>query len=189
MTMTRAFILSLVFIQTLFLTVNAQTNFELPQNIELKSKDDYSKYEATMTGAAKWLEETDLDKDADKRKQVNSFVLKWVSGSPTVNVDITEQLAKIYGKNIQLLGVYLASYASNFIQNKTSATKFTATKAGLISMMNVYKKGIDISRSKEMEKMIRLTSDNKLDDYIFDNFKLQMIAQITFALARKPLAK
>jgi hypothetical protein len=37
-------------------------------------------------------------------------------------------------------------------------------------MMNVYKKGIEISKSKEMDKLIKLTDDNKLDDYINDKF-------------------
>ena len=65
----------------------------------------------------------------------------------------------------------MAAYARNFLENKNSATKFTATKAGLISIMNVYKKGIEITRSKEMDKLIGLAGDNKLDDYIRDKFK------------------
>jgi hypothetical protein len=85
-------------------------------------------------------------------------------------VDISEQLGKIYGKNIQLLGLYLGSYTRKVLENKSTATKFSATKAGLISMMNVYKKGIEISKSKEMDKLIKLTDDNKLDDYINDKF-------------------
>ncbi|MES1222362.1 MAG: hypothetical protein ABUT20_43110 [Bacteroidota bacterium] len=149
----------------------AQSKFEVPQNAELKVKEDYVKYEPVMVDAAKWLEETDLDKEKDKRKQVNAFVLQWITGSPTVTVDLSERLAKLYGKNSELLAVYIASYAREFIENKTTATKFTAIRAGLVSMMNVYKKGIDISRSKELENLIRLTGENKLDDYINGNFK------------------
>ncbi|MBS1915998.1 MAG: hypothetical protein JST87_06945 [Bacteroidetes bacterium] len=154
-----------------FTNIDAQTKFEVPKNIELKAKEDYAKYEPAIVDAAKWLEETDLDKEKNKRKEVNAFVLEWISGSPTVTVDINENLAKIYGKNTQLLGVYLASYSRNFIENKNSANKFSAIRAGLISMMNVYKKGIDVSRSKELENLIKLDEENKLDDYINGNFK------------------
>ena len=171
MTKRKTFLMCLVFGLTSILTVQGQTKFEVPQNVELKTKDDYAKYETAIIDAAKWLEETDLNKEADKRQQVNAFVLQWISGSPTINVDINEQLGKIYGKNVQLLGLYLASYARNFLENKSTATKFSAIKAGLISMMNVYKKGIEISKSKEMDKVIKLTDDNKLDDYINDKFK------------------
>ena len=38
-------------------------------------------------------------------------------------------------------------------------------------MMNVYKKGIEISKSKEMEKLIKVTDENKIDDYINEKFK------------------
>lgn len=147
-----------------------QTQFDLPQNIELKTKQDYTKYETTFIDAAKWLEETDLDKEADKRQQINAFVLQWISGSPTINIEINEQLGKIYGKNAQLLGLFLASYAGNIIENKNSSNKFSATKAGLISIMKVYKKRIEITKSKEMDKIIMLT-DVELDSYIRDKFK------------------
>lgn len=151
---------------TSFIKINAQKDFEVPQSVELKTKEDYTKYENAIIEAAKWLEETDLNKEAEKRQQVNSFIIQWVSGSPTVSVDLTEQLAKVYGKNAQLLALYLGSYAKEYLENKSIATKFSATKAGLISMMNVYKKGIEISKSKEMDKLIKMASDNKLDEYI-----------------------
>ena len=171
MKITKPFFICLIFTLTSVLVVRAQTTFEVPQNVELKSKGDYTKYEPQVIDAAKWLEQTGLDKEIDKRKEVTSFVLQWISGSPTISIAITEKLAKIYGKNGQLLGIYLASYARNFLENKNTATKFSATKAGLTSMMNVYKKGIGITKSKEMDKLINLTDENKLDDYINKNFK------------------
>jgi len=149
----------------------AQTEFDLPQDIELKTKEDYTRFEGTLVEAAKWLEQTDLDKEIEKRKLVNAFVLQWVTGSSTVTVDIGTQLAKIYGKDFQLLGLYLASYAKDVIENKSLSNKFTATKAGLTSIMNVYKKGIQVSKNKELDKIIKLT-DGELDGYIISKFKL-----------------
>ncbi len=37
-------------------------------------------------------------------------------------------------------------------------------------MRNVYRKGINIGKSKEMDKLIRM-SDTELDEYIADKFK------------------
>lgn len=165
----KTFLLCLVVGLTGMATLQAQTTFEVTQKVELKTQEDYPKYEAAVIEAAKWLEETDLDKELTKRQQVNAFVLQWVSGSPTITVEINPQIAKIYGKNVQLLGIYLASYTKYYLENKGTADKFSAIKAGIISMMNVYKKGIDIKKSKEMEKLIKLTNNNKLDDYIKEN--------------------
>ena len=75
-------LLTSVFATINFATLNGQTKFEVPQNVELKSKEDYSKDETTIIDAAKWLEETDLNKETEKRQQVNSFVIQWISGSP-----------------------------------------------------------------------------------------------------------
>lgn len=167
----KVFILCLAFGLTSILTAKAQTKFEVPENVKLTEKDDYTKYESKVIEAAKWLEETDLNKETDKRQYVNAFVLQWVSGSPTVSIDINEKLGQIYGKNVELLGLYLASYTRHFLENKTTATKFSATKAALLSIMTVYKKGIKITKNKEMDKLIKSTDENKLDDYIKDNFK------------------
>lgn len=147
----------------------AQTDFELPDNIKLKSKEDYSKYESDFINAAKWLEETDLNKETEKRQKVNAFVIEYVSGSPTITIEISSQIGKLYEDNPQLLAIYLASYGRHSLENK-DATKFTSTKAAVVSMMNVYKKGIKISKNKEMDKIIKL-SDEKLDDYIKTKLK------------------
>jgi hypothetical protein len=167
----KSFLFCLLFALTNILSAQAQTTFEVPQNIELKSNEDYAKYGSAIIDAAKWLEETDLNKEANKRKEVNNFVWRWISGSLTINIDIKVDFAKIYGKNDQLGKIYLASYARHFLENKSTATEFSATKAGLTSMMNVYKKGIDISKNKEMDELIKLTNENKLDNYINENFK------------------
>ena len=68
--------------------------------------------------------------------------------------------------------IYIASFSSYYLIHKKDATEFEATKAGLMSIMYVYKKGIEIKKSKEMDKLIKLTNENKLDDYINEKFKL-----------------
>jgi len=163
----------LVIITALFLTATFSTHitfgqsyFELPQNIDLKTEEDYANSETTIINAARWLEETDLD----KRAKVNAFVVLWMIGTKAVSVEITEPLSKIYGKNAQLLPLYFASYARNILENKSTSNKFTATKSGLISIMNIYKKGIQITKNKDMEKTIKMT-DSELDSYINKNFK------------------
>ncbi|MFC4816650.1 hypothetical protein [Flavobacterium sp. GCM10023249] len=158
------FIASVTF---LFTTATfSQTKFDIPQNVKLEAPADFETYENDVVNAATWLEETDLDKDKVKRREVNTFVLQWLTGSPTVTVEVSEPLIKLYDKNEQLLGLYLASYAKYNILNKTNTSKFEATKAAIVSMIKVYKKGIDIVKNKEMEKAVKLFDQGKIDDYI-----------------------
>jgi hypothetical protein len=96
--------------------------------------------------------------------------MRWVEGSPTVNILITEKLIKICDKNTHLLGLYMASYSRYFLEHKGTATNLSAAKAGLLSIMIVYKKGINVTVNKEMDNLIELTNENELDEYIDDYF-------------------
>lgn len=169
MTKRKSFLFCCIFALASALKAQGQTKFEAPQNVTLNADADYAQYEKAIIEAAKWLEATDLNKEVEKRQQVNGFVLQWLSGSPNVTVDINEPLGALFENNAQILGIYLASYTRNFLEQKSAATKFSAIKAGLTSMMNVYKKGIDINKNKEMDQLIKL-SDKQLDDYINKHF-------------------
>ena len=162
---------SIAFFLVSITNVLAQSSFEVPANVELNVKEDYTAYEPAIIAATNWLESNPLDRDAAKRKEVSAFVMKWILGSPTVSVSLTEQLQKLYEKNLPLLMIYMGSYTRHFLENKNTATAFSGTKAGLIAMMTVYKKGIEIKKNKEMEKLIRIADENKLDEYINEKFK------------------
>ena len=166
----KTIVFSLIFGLTGVYTAQAQTEFEVPEDIQLEAKEDYTLYESDIIDAAKWLEETNLDKEINKRTNVNVFVLQWLTGSPTVDLEIGEELIKLVENNTPLLGIYLASYAREVLENKEASTKFSATKAGLMAVMNVYKKGIQINKNKNLDKLIALTNKNKLDDYIKSKF-------------------
>ena len=151
----------------------SQPSFELPRNIRLDDKEDYAKYEKTMIAAAKWLEETDFDKDEEKRKQVNAFVIQWIAGSPSVTINLDQALARLIDRNPELLALYLASYSRNMLENKKTYNSFDATKAALLSIVKVYKKGINVSRSKEIEKLSKTIDQGQLDDYLINTLKMR----------------
>jgi hypothetical protein len=63
-------------------------SFEPPVNYELKIAADYTKYEKDVIDGALWLKETAFDGQTEKRKEVTAFLVAWINGSPTVNVEI-----------------------------------------------------------------------------------------------------
>jgi len=146
----------------------AQKKFDVPEKYEMNSAADYAKYEEAIINAARWLENTDLDKELDKRQKVNAFVLKWIAGSPTVTIELSEGIGKLCSKNEELFGIYLSAYSRSVLENKKTTTKFLATKASLLAILKVYRKGIGINKNKEMDRLSRMEEDNKLDAYIRD---------------------
>ena len=153
-------------------SANAQTDFNLPDNIRLKNKEDYTKYEKLVIEASIWLEKTDMDKDVEKRKKIEAFVIKWVEGTPDFTLNLAYPISILSDKNPELLAIYVASYARHILENRKTPGSFNAIKAGLKSITYVYKKGIDVSRNREIEKMGRFTSDAQWDDYIINTFKI-----------------
>jgi len=163
-TVIKALLFSLFLVGTL--AAVGQKKFEVPENYELNTAADYAKYENAIVGAAKWLEDTDLDKELDKRQKVNAFVLKWIAGSPSVTIELSESIGKLCGKNEELFGVYLSAYSRSVLENKKTSTKFLATKASLQAIIRVYKKGIAITKNREMDKLVKMADDNKIDEFI-----------------------
>lgn len=146
--------------------LHAQSAWQVPVNAELNTKEDYARYEPDVVQAAAWLATTDLDKEETQRKVVSAFLVRWITGSPTVNVVMGDKLLDLYDKNAPLLPIYLGAYCKDYIENKSTATPKSAAKAGVVAMISVYKKGISIKKSKGMEKVIKLNDENKLDEYV-----------------------
>lgn len=161
-----------IFILSFFLNINliAQSNFEIPADNKLLTKQDSIKMGKDVIEAAKWIITTDLDKEEVKRKAVNGFVLKWYIDNIGLNMSLVEKLSEMNEGNSDLLLVYFAGASKYFIENKPSKNGFEATKAGLLSVIEVYKKGIGITKSKGLEDLTKLKEENKLDQYIKNNF-------------------
>src|SRR5687767_12459879 len=83
-------------------------NFEVPENYYFNSKEDYARYEKDIVAAAKWLHVTPFNEQKEKRKEVSAFVVKWINGSPTVNVEINPTIMDFEEKKPGMLDLYMA---------------------------------------------------------------------------------
>lgn len=145
-------------------TLSFAQSFEVPQNVQLETATDYAKYEQDVVRATDWLVGTNLDMERARRKEVGTFLVKWITGSPDITVELNNGIGDLYGQNTDLLLIYMAAYSKYCIQHKNAA-KFDAVKAAVLTMAEVYTKGIRIEKTAEMEKFIKL-NDAKRDKYI-----------------------
>jgi len=139
--------------------------------IELKTKEDYIKYEEKFIDDYKWLINTPLGKDQQKRKEKNAFILQWVSGCPYIHVDISEKIVT-YPKCGECLMIFLGGWADYAIKTKEYDNKYKGNLIGTESVINFYKKNKSIiGKNKGVEKLIKLQDQKKLNDYIKSNTK------------------
>ena len=151
--------------------LSAQT-FEVPRGYQLKVAADYQQYEKDIIAAAKWLKETAFDEQTEKRKEVSAFVITWVNGSPTVNVEINPTIMDFEKKNKGMLALYMASSAKYVLENNYSKDMRAKHKAAMLDMISVYQTGKGINKDKKMEKLIKSNEEGKLDEWLSENLKV-----------------
>jgi hypothetical protein len=163
----------LLFILLGFINLKAQT-FEVPKKYEFKSADDYSRYEKDIIEAAKWLKATPFDQEVDKRKEVSAFVVQWINGSPTVNVEITPSIIDFENRNTGMLLLYMASSAKYVLENNYSKNMRAKHKAALEDMIWAYKSGFGIKKDRNMERLISFYDENRLEEWIEKNMRVNI---------------
>jgi hypothetical protein len=146
-------------------------DFVVPANYRLEAKEDYSPYEKDVIAAAKWLETISFNTESEKVSEVTAFVIKWISGSPTVNVGIYPIVMDLESKNKGMLVLYMAACARYSLENNYSKNMQAQQKAAILSMINAYKTANGIKKDKKMDKLIKANDEGKLDDWLQQNFK------------------
>lgn len=92
---------------------------------------------------------TPLDKEKSKRQDANAFLVKWISGSPSVTIELREDLMVFMKKNPDLLSIYLGGYTKYALQNKDSEDKVAPNVAALRAVIEVYNKGIEVKKTRK----------------------------------------
>jgi len=163
----------LLLLIALFLSVCLCTyaqDFEVPQNYILKEKGDYAKYQADVLKAIDWLQKTSWAGQAEKRKQVNGFLIEWMTGSPTVSIEIGSGVTKLADKNNNLLIVYMAGYTKYVLENASDSDKNRPKIAGVKAVLEKYKSDSSLKKDKALDKLVQLEKDGKLEDWVLASF-------------------
>ena len=112
----KAIIITLVIVNISF-TVSSQ-DFEVPKNYKLEKVEDYAIYEQDIINSVNWLLTTPIDEQVSKRKEVNQFLLKWLTGSPNVSIEIQGEIVTFMGTSPELLMVFMGAWAKYSLETK-----------------------------------------------------------------------
>lgn len=146
--------------------------FEVPENYELNTKEDYAKYEKDVVDCVNWMENSPFDKDGEKWTNANTFLLKWLAGSSTVNIKVNSKLViKDFDKNPQFMILFLAGWTRYSLKNNYSNDPQRGYVEGFKTVIKVYKKGIGIVKTKDMDHLIKIFDKGKLENWIKKNVK------------------
>ncbi len=147
----------------------AQSSFPVPENYSLKDKADYAKYEADIIKTVDWLQETPWAEQTVKRKQANTFLIAWLTGSPNISIDINEPVYNLTTKNHELLVTYMGAFAKYALQHKSDFDKVQANESALKSMIGKYNNDATKIKDSAMENLIKIEKDGNLISWIKQN--------------------
>ncbi len=156
----------------LTLSLNSIAQFSpVPKSYSLTTPADYAKYETDVLKVIDWLEQTPWNSKNGERQIANSFFLAWMSGSPSVTIDLADNiLMQIMEKNKELLFAYMGGYAKYALQTKADKSNYDVNKAKLAGFKALVKKYTDEKKSrtkdKNVEMLAELDTEGKLENWI-----------------------
>lgn len=144
--------------------------FEVPKNYVLKEKEDFSKYESEVLKGIDWLIQTPSNIQPEKRKEINSFVMTWLTGSPDVIIDINPKIVSFMNPNVDLLMIFMCGWTKYSLETKDYNNKINGSQKGVDAVIEFYiKNRKNLKKDRSVEKYIKLKEEGKLEDFISKN--------------------
>lgn len=162
-------LITLLLLFCAYLPLKAQV-YEVPKNVVLAKKEDYAPYESEVVKAVDWLQKTPWTEQGEKGQQANAFILKWLEGSPDVNVEVGEKVGTFFDQNTPLLVTYIGNMAKYIIEHKSAPDDKAAKTFAVKRTVAKYKAEPSHKKDKDLDKLVALEEKGKLDDWIINNF-------------------
>ena len=139
------------------------------EEFRLETAEDYAKYEQLVINGHNWLLNTPVEQEVAKRKEINGFLVQWISGSPSVSVEITESIVTYLGCPDCLM-MFMSGWTAKALESGDFDNKFEGNLAGTESVIAFYKSNKKVlGKNKAIEKLAKLKEKGKLKDFIREN--------------------
>jgi hypothetical protein len=141
--------------------------FEVPKNYKLDKAEDYALYEQDIIKCVDWLMKTPLNEQKAKRKEANAFLLKWLTGSPNVTIEIKPEIVTFMGTSPDLLILFMGGWAKYALESKDFKNKIAGSMAGIEAVIEFYTKNkAFLKKDKNVEKYVKMKNKGTLKAYI-----------------------
>jgi hypothetical protein len=138
--------------------------FEVPTNYKFENIEDYGFYRDDVMNAIHWYETTPLNEESEKRQLINQFLFQWLSGSPSISINILPYVMELSKENPDLLMVFMGGWARHQIQFEEH-NNLKLNMLGINSIIKLYKLG-GINKDKNLEKLIKIIEKGNLEQWV-----------------------
>ena len=143
-------------------------NIEINENIQLESESDYKATEGLVLQGIEWILKNPITLEPEKRKEINGFLIKWMSGSPTVSIELIPKLIPV--ECPECLMAFLSGWTKYSLENGYSKDRIESALAGVERTIAFYEKNKGVlGKDKDIEKMIKQKQKGKLRKFVESN--------------------
>jgi len=156
---------------TLLLTLSLYAQkLKVPENIELKNKDDYKRTEEFLLDCIDLVESTPINEKNDELKLAMAFELKWITGCPYIIINVTALMNKFGNINSIFSIIYLGGWTKSAIMNSYKISNIDGNYAGVQSVLEYYKNNEEIDRNDFLDELLKY-DEKKMKDWIKEELK------------------
>ena len=142
---------------------------EIPSDLKLENAQDYKETEQLVLNSTQWLLKTPISENPKKRKEINAFLMKWISGSPSVSIELVSGIIPL--DCADCLMSFMSGWTKYSLENDYSKDKVECGVAGAENAIEFYKKNkSELGKNSDMEKLIKQQKKGKLQKYIKSKF-------------------
>ena len=141
--------------------------FEVPEDYTFSTSEDYAKYETDILKGIDWLILTPIKDQPVKRKEVNSFVLLWLTGCPNVSVEVNTDIVNFFDSNPEMLMIFMCGWTKYSLETKDYKNKIMGNVKGIETVIDFYNKNREnLEKDKNVEKYIKMKEKGTLEEFI-----------------------
>jgi len=164
-----AFFTTNLYSQTLDVDTTSLNYYVLPEDSARSIKVAYTEYEPALLADIDWLTNTPVGENQSMRDEKSRFVFMWMSGSPTVKVQLDDRIVTFFNSDPSILMAYMMGWTKYSILNNYSDDPIEASVAGITNAVKFYNVNRKmIKKNKELEKYKKMISDGTLRRYVAD---------------------
>lgn len=155
----------------LLLLITSQKTFAqdkvVPVNYSLNIPADFRQYENDVIKSINWLASNPRTFKPRERLKTEDFLVKWIYGSPYVNVVVEPYIMKLSGKNADLLLSFMFGYTLYQLEHPGDKNLIPANIAGISRLINDYQLNFStFIKDPLINSVIELEKEGKLSDWL-----------------------
>lgn len=139
---------------------------EISDTIQWREASDYERDRELIVKCLRWLCTAPMGQDVVYRSEANVFVLRWLAGSPSVLIEIDENIFDFTEGNDDILFSVIHAMALTTMTKKKELDKEKLAVETLRIVCELVESSEKYSADKKLKAALKAYRRDKLEDYV-----------------------